>query len=486
MKAASDKLRQHYKEELIKCLVEQPLSSTGIDSQYAMREDIFIDLLVLPSSTVDEEWANSDREALLKPGFLNRSASEKAFDQLINQNDEIVLIRGIAGTGKSTSIDMFTFKWAKRELRYEVFDFVFKFTFREINEISDEIHSLEDLFKRKFPDIFHIIDFQDLAEISERSLIIVDGLDELKDIYQMDDANKSTSQEEAFLRVVSDLINTKCNKMFKNHKTLVCGRPKACEFVKAQLTQKCKIKTIEVCGFNEDNIRKYILNFFDKDQGKAEQVQRTIDSSSNLMIMSSVPVFLWVICNVYSENLIDRQINTNTELYFYTCLIFLRNHLQTPSNKYTNLIDVVNDQVIIEVIYSLMVLSVKTYMQNQVIFTDKDIKEANCPIHLEQTGFIVKYSRGNTDESKYQFRHLILQEFLCALYICVTKNISPFLSNRELSSCTPTIHGIHRIIEEAQNEVYIKFYRTLVGSHVKNKRRFLRLKKYSWRFFLLV
>ena len=466
LKAASEKLRQHYKEDLIKCLVEQPLSSTEMDSQYAMREDMYIDLVVLPSSTVDEEWTNSDREALLKQRFLNRSASGKAFDQIFSQDDELVIIRGIAGIGKSTLIDMFTFKWAKKELRRQDFDFVFKFTCREINEISDEVHSLEDLFKRKFPSIFDIIDLQDLAEISERILIIVDGLDELKNIYQMDDACNSTINQEAYLRVVSDLINTKCNEMFKNHKTFACGRPKACEFVKAQLSRTCKIKTIELCGFNRENIRKYILNFFNKDQVKAEKVQKAIDSSSNLKVMSSVPVFLWVICNVYSENLIDRQINTNTELYFYTCLIFLRNHLQTSSNKYNNLIDVVNDQVIIEVVYSLMVLSVKTYMQNQVIFTDKDIKEVKCPVHLEQTGFIVKYSRGKTDESKYQFRHLILQEFLCALYLCVTKNISPFLSNRELSSCTPTIYGIYRIIKEEQNEVYTQFYRALEDRHV--------------------
>ena len=472
MRAASDKLRQQYKEELIKCLVEQPLSSTGMDSQYSMREEIYIDLLVLPSSTVDEEWTNSDRKALLKQEFLDRSASEKAFDRLFLPDDELIVIRGVAGIGKSTLIDMFTFKWAKKELRCQDFDFVFKFTCREINEIAEEVNNLENLFKRMFPDVFDLVSLQDLSVVSEKILIIVDGLDELKDIYQMDGANQSTNQE-AYLRVVFDLINTKCNKMFKNHKTFACGRPKACEFVKRPLSQTCKIKTIEVCGFNRANIQKYILNFFNKDQVKAEKVNNAIELSPNLKLMSSVPVFLWVICSVYNENLIDRHINTNTELYFYTCLILIRNHLQPSSNKYSNLIDVVNDKTIVEVVYSLMVLSVKTYMQNQVIFTDKDIEGVKCPVHLEQTGFLVKYSRGNTDESKYQFRHLVLQEFLCALYLCVTKNISPFLSNCELPSCTPTIHGIHRIIGEAQNEVYIKFYCALTNTHENSTGWFL-------------
>ena len=74
MKNASDKLRQHYKEELIRCLMDQPLSSNGMStSQYAIREDIYIDLSVLPcSSSSDEEWTNTNRRTLLNQQLLNR------------------------------------------------------------------------------------------------------------------------------------------------------------------------------------------------------------------------------------------------------------------------------------------------------------------------------------------------------------------------------------------------------------------------------
>ena len=468
LKAASDKLRIIYKEELIKCLVEQPLSTTGMDSQYVMREDIYIDLIVLPTSTVDKEWNNSDRATLFKQEYLKvNSVAEKAFDQLFFPDDEMIIIRGVAGIGKSTLIDMFTFEWAKKELQCQDFDFVFKFTCREINEIVKEINSVEDLFKRKFPDILEMVSLKDLSELSERILIIVDGLDELKGIYEMEENRDPLTKRERYLQIVYDLIDTKSNNALKNHKTFACGRPKACEFVRRQLSQTNKSKTIEICGFNPGNIRKYIQNFFRNDNLKAEQVIKTIESSSNLKVMSSVPVFLWVICNVYGENLIETKINTNTELYFYTCLIFLRNHLQSPSKKYTNLFEVSSDETIIKIVYSLMILSVKTYMENKVVFTVKDIMEVSSPVHLEKTGFLVKSSSGNTGESMYQFRHLILQEFLCALYLCVTKNISPFLSNRELSSCTPTIHGIHRIIEEGKHYVYVQFYNELKNLHSK-------------------
>ena len=84
------------------------MSPTGVDSEYAMREDIYIDLLVLPSSEVDTEWNNSDRKALLKLRYLERSSSEKAFDQLYSPDDELVVVSGVAGIGKTTLIDIFS------------------------------------------------------------------------------------------------------------------------------------------------------------------------------------------------------------------------------------------------------------------------------------------------------------------------------------------------------------------------------------------
>ena len=468
MKAASERLRESYKADLINCLVEQPLSSTETDSQCFAREELYIDLIVLPSVDVDEEWTNSDRETLVKHRFIRKEGTRKAVDQLITPDDDTVFIRGVAGIGKSTLIDMYTFMWAKKDLQSLDFDFAFKFTCREMNEISDEFHSLDELFLHQFPEVFDIINFQDLAEKSDRILVIVDGLDELKGVYLMENSTLQTKQD-SFLQVVFDLINNKSKNKFQKHKTFVCGRPKSCEFVKEKLSKACKTKTIEVCGFNDENIRRYIFSFFAKDPTKAEKVFSGINLSSNLRMMASVPVFLWVICNVYSENLLTTELYTNTELYLYTCLIFLRNHLQgSTHHSYTNLFDVVHDKTIIEVVYSLMILSVKTYMQNQVIFTEKDINKLKCPVHLEQTGFIVKYSRGNTKESKYQFRHLILQEFFCALYIFITKNISPFLTNRELSSCLPTIHGIQRIVAEEKNELYTDFFCALEICHAKN------------------
>ena len=169
------------------------------------------------------------------------------------------------------------------------FDFIFLFTCRELNLLLENIKTVEELFQHKYPEVFKIINPSDLESISERVLIIVDGLDEFQNIYNI----RNTKNRDLNLDLLSSLIDTK-NRFLKNHKVIACGRPKACEFVKQHFAQMSK--TIEVVGFNKENIVKYIDNFFINKEQKAKKVKEAIEISNNLKVMATVPVFLWVIC----------------------------------------------------------------------------------------------------------------------------------------------------------------------------------------------
>ena len=336
-----------------------------------------------------------------------------------------------------------------------LFDFVFLFSCREINILLDTIKTAKELLCHKYPEVFDIISLSDLESISDRVLIVVDGLDELQNIYDVHEMNKRPLNFE----LVSSLIDTK-KGISKNHKVIVCGRPKACELVKQQF--KHKSKTIDVCGFNEDNIMKYIDQFFNQREVKARKVKEALRISSNLKVMATVPVFLWVICSVYGQELVTKPLNTYTELYTYASLIFLRNHFRGKAQQNSmSLFEVLENDEIMSSVYALMALSVQTYMQNKVLFTEDDIKVFICPTQLEKTGFILRYNRGNLRKPVYQFKHLVLQEYFCGLSLCVTKWVSPYLSNRELSSCAPVIFGINRLLKEGQNELFISFFKKL-------------------------
>ena len=172
---------------------------------------------------------------------------------------------------------------------------------------------------------------------------MVDGMDELSGIYQIDNREENETQ------VVFQLMNPKQKPFLKNHKTIVSGRPKACEFVRAQFSRKnLKTKVIQVCGFNSLNVERYIINFF-ADRFKAKRVLFLVNDSEDLKVMASKPVFLWVISSVFSEDLIKKPVSSNVELYFYACIILLRNHfIRNSLNTYESLFEVVKDQSVIK------------------------------------------------------------------------------------------------------------------------------------------
>uniref|UniRef100_A0A7M5XI15 NACHT domain-containing protein n=2 Tax=Clytia hemisphaerica TaxID=252671 RepID=A0A7M5XI15_9CNID len=462
LKTTSDRLRKHYDNELEDCLVEQPLSPYTEDTTSAKREDVYIDLVVLPSADVDKEWSNSDRAALIEQQkYQKREKSTKDINQILPSDNEAVFVRGVAGIGKTTLLDMFTYKWAKRELTNTAsIEFMFHFSCRKLNIISNRFNSLEELFQLQYPDLN--ISFKDLKEISERVLIVIDGLDELKDLYLSENLSTSKTTNQ----IVFELLNPK-GAWLPNHKVITCGRPKASEFVKKQLP-KTRRKNIELCGFDDENIRKYIENFFGEQKDEAKKVQKRIEQSYDLQIMARVPVFLYSICSVYKEQLIKAPINTQTELTFFATLIFIKDHFNKKSKGYKTVRDIAGDKNVAKVLLCLMELSTTTYMQNKILFRQSEISLLNSPIPLEETGFLSKYS-SNLLEPSFQFRHLFLQEFLTGLQICVTKDIKPFSGNVELSSCKPTILGIQRMLKMKENELFLLLYKNLEAIHQSRK-----------------
>jgi len=405
---SNKKLREHYLDQSITILMEQPLASLQSKTYcYSTTvEKTYIDLAIIKADQVHRAWSNStDREVLMEQCLLQMESLK--FVDLLTTNDDLVIVRGVAGIGKSTLMEILLWEWAKHQLltgcgeKSPKIDFLFLLTCREINAMG-RLATVEELFQRKYPEVFQYISIEDLKDLAPRIAIIVDGLDELEDIYQLHQTTRQTAtkNEEGAannnLAIVTQLMQLYGNYGKNRHKTVICGRPGACELVLAYNTNsqtKRKIKTVEVCGFSAENVDLYIDQFFKSDQDQAAKVKQAVRTSLNLQAMSSIPVLTNAICNVYKEELISKPIHTHTELYLYGCLVFLYKHLHTSSNQQStlNLANMVQDEAICGVLFFLAELSMRTYMKHQVVFTEDDIKHLRCPLHLEQTGFIGVY-----------------------------------------------------------------------------------------------
>ena len=318
------------------------------------------------------------------------------------------------------------------------------------------VKSFEELLKVKYPEFFKRIELSDLQNIAGRIMIIVDGFDELQGVY-----NEAKEEMFPMREIVEKMINSE-STILKGHKTIVGGRHSACESIKSKLT-KTRIKMVEVCGFSENKSKEYIEHFFGSDVQRADKVKEII-KQPKIRVMSNVPVLLLVICLLYSEDF-EEEMHTVTELYFYGLIAFLKNHVRRQNNPEDSLSSFVTSKRVGEIVYSISTLSVKTYMNGKVIFTDDDIGAIAVGLNLEATGLITKHSVGKFGYKAYQFKHLIFQEFLCALHLCLAKGVSEYNTNRELSSCTSTILGVHHLIETEKNQLFSAFYKNLMMVH---------------------
>ena len=417
----------------------------------------FIDLKVVSGKEAVKEWTNSDREDIINLNYLQLKNID--LDDIWKPTEQIVFLRGVGGIGKSTLINRYVLRWAedkilKEETEDGKIDFLFFFECRQLNT-TPVLNTLKNLLEENYRNIFKSINICDLQDIADRVLIIVDGLDELQGIYD---------EEQEKLVPITELIKTVINgksPFLKNHKTIACGRHNACEVIKSRLLKSPKVKTIEISGFSETNTFKYIEQFFQEDTMKADKVKGIIKEKKNIRFIASVPVFLKIICQLYSGDFAE-EIRSTTELYTYAMLIFLKDHLQINENLDSKSIRRLADHKKLgKIVYSLAELSKETYMNHKVVFEKEDIGNFPCLLHLEQTGFIVKQSVGIHGAEVYQFRHLTMQEFLCSLYLYLTKDVT-IMNLRELSSCIPIILGMYHIVKGRSNKSLVAFYQNLL------------------------
>ena len=98
-------LKQNKIKDLIKQLVDQPFSISESDVCYIPRQEKYVNLSVIKSSHVEEEFTNSDREAMMK--LKHMEFESIPMEDLFMKGDEIVVVRGSGGSGKTTFINMY-------------------------------------------------------------------------------------------------------------------------------------------------------------------------------------------------------------------------------------------------------------------------------------------------------------------------------------------------------------------------------------------
>ena len=438
-------LREKYINELLTWLID---GWNGITCDGISREESYVELAIIEANQIDEAWSTDDRDFHMKTTHFKKKSIK--LKDILSKSDDFVIVRGIAGIGKTSMVDSYVLKWAKQKiLKGEKnslqIDFLFKLTCRKINTFSN-VSTAEEILRCEYEKVLKDVEFEDLEDISHRILILVDGADELKSLHEIMDSK--IRELPCLAKSVYDLIDIRSN-FLTGHKTMIAARPEACHIIDREFKRIISIKIIEVCGFNPQSVNVYIDNYFVNNTVTAQIVKQKIDESENLTVMASIPVYTWVICSIFNEDINIESPRTTTHLCSYACLLFIRNHIKELSgcsfSSNCSFREIISNTSVLQVILCLGELSTSTLKYKKVVFSEEDLK--TFPIALETTGFIVKDQRSKI----YQFRHLVLQEYFAALYMYIKSDITQIFHEKNYRSCIPIISGFSGI-ETVDNE----------------------------------
>uniref|UniRef100_A0AAZ1XQF3 B30.2/SPRY domain-containing protein n=1 Tax=Oreochromis aureus TaxID=47969 RepID=A0AAZ1XQF3_OREAU len=328
-----------------------------------------------------------------------------------------VLTKGVAGIGKTVLTQKYTLDWAEDKANQDI-QFIFPFTFRELNVLKEEKFSLVGLVHHFFTETKEagICSFEDF-----QVLFIFDGLDECQlplDFHKttiLTDPRKSTSVDVL-------LINLIRGKLLPSARLWITTRPAAAN----QIPPDCVGMVTEVRGFTDPQKEEYFRKRF-RDKKQASRIISHIKTSRSLHIMCHIPVFCWITATVLEDVLETREggqlPETLTEMYIH----FLVVQAKVKKVKYDGGAETdphwsPESRKMME---SLGKLAFDQLQKGNLIFYESDLTECGIDIRAASvySGVftqIFKEERGLYQDKVFCFIHLSVQEFLAALHVHLT------------------------------------------------------------------
>ncbi|CAI5657122.1 unnamed protein product [Oreochromis niloticus] len=328
-----------------------------------------------------------------------------------------VLTKGVAGIGKTVLTQKYTLDWAEDKANQDI-QFIFPFTFRELNVLKEEKFSLVELVHHFFTETKEagICSFEDFQVV-----FIFDGLDECRlplDFHKttiLTDPRKSTSVDVL-------LINLIRGQLLPSARLWITTRPAAAN----QIPPDCVGMVTEVRGFTDPQKEEYFRKRF-RDEDQASRIISHIKTSRSLHIMCHIPVFCWITATVLEDVLETRKggqlPKTLTEMYIH----FLVVQAKVKKVKYDGGAETdphwsPESRKMIE---SLGKLAFDQLQKGNLIFYESDLTECDIDIRAASvySGVftqIFKEERGLYQDKVFCFIHLSVQEFVAALHVYLT------------------------------------------------------------------
>ncbi|XP_070785537.1 protein NLRC3-like [Enoplosus armatus] len=396
----------------------------------------------------------------------------------------VVLTNGVAGVGKTFSVQKFTLDWAEGSENQDV-SLVVLLSFRELNLIKDQRYSLLTLLHVFHPTLQKVT-AEKLAVC--QLLFIFDGLDEsrLSLDFHNNEVVSDVTQKSSVNVLLTNLIE---GNLLPSALVWITSRPAAAN----QVPPTCVDRVTEVRGFTDAQKEEYFRRR-SSDEERSSRIISHIKTSRSLHIMCQIPVFCWITATVLDHMLTTDQRGelpkTLTDLYSHFLLVQTKRKKQKYDKGHETSPQELTEADR-EVLLKLGRLAFEHLEKGNIMFYQEDLEQ--CGLDVTEASVysgvcteIFKRECVIFQKTVYCFVHLSVQEFLAAVYIfyCHTNKdneiLETFLGKAwgRYRICEPSLDMfLSRAMDESlksKNGNLDLFVRFLHGLSLESNQRLLR------------
>ena len=359
------------------------------------------------------------KHSLLRERDVIHNIKDKlhSIEEIFHYNSEPcpsrILIEGGPGVGKTTLVYKICHEWSNEAILNE-FKIVLLLMLRNFWDMSlkDAIQSL--LGSEACLELYE--------SLGSNVMLILDGYDEMSASWQAD-------------QFLNDIMNY---RKLPNATLVIACRPHACVHLKSFE------RRIEVLGFDKKQIYQFVKNSLSEDIGlSTKEFTDILETNPYISCLLHIPMCLTMIVEIYQQNTILPANPNLTELLklFVTCMIERHRKKYPTAVKVCNhekqqIISMMLPDVPAEAINMILLLSKVAYngffewlgtmngdsslKSPKIVFTQEEL--VHCGLTTVdgsgffQTAHVYKIPRSTTT---YNFINFTLQEFFCALHICL-------------------------------------------------------------------
>ncbi|CAK6978523.1 NACHT%2C LRR and PYD domains-containing protein 3-like [Scomber scombrus] len=341
---------------------------------------------------------------------------------------KVVLMNGVAGIGKTFSVQKFTLDWAQCSNNQDI-SLLILFSFRSLNLIKDEQYSLLMLIHVFHPTLQKLT-AEKLAVC--KVLFIFDGLDEsrLSLDFNNSEVVSDVTQKSSVNLLLTNLIN---GKLLPSALVWITSRPAAANHI----PPSCVNRVTEVRGFTDAQKEEYFRRRF-SDEEQSSTIISHIKTSRSLHVMCHIPVFCWIIATVLDHILTPDQRGelpkTLTDLYSHFLLV----QTKRKKNKYDEGHET-SPQELTEADGNLLLklgrLAFEQLEKGNIMFYQEDLEQCSLDdTEASVSGVCTQIFKRESvifKKAVYSFVHLSVQEFLAAVYMyhCYTSRKTEVLND---------------------------------------------------------